>query len=114
MAALHAGITERFNCEVCEQNPEFKIRYGCESCAATNRSVFEIESFDTVYSFHNCPLLFISKSAKSFYNRYIYQKDYPSAPMPEYDNVSARWVQSHKIYEQSYFKYCDIVRESKK
>ena len=52
-----------------------------------------------ILRYWNCPLNFLPEQVTEFARRFRYQKDFPSAPMPDYDTVSRRWVLAYQYYE---------------
>ena len=52
-----------------------------------------------ILRFWNCPINFIPESVVEFTRQYRYYKDFPSAPMPEYEEVPKRWILSYQYYE---------------
>lgn len=70
---------------------------------------FEEVDGDVKYRYWMCPMNFIPGSIVKFNRIYVYQKNYPSAPMPSFIDVSPRFLLASQYYES---KYAEYVKEA--
>ena len=73
--------------------------WGCEKKAQMAIPPLEEIENGIHYRYWNCPGKFISDSVESFFLIYRYHKDFPSAPMPNVHDVSARFFMAYRYYE---------------
>lgn len=53
----------------------------------------------------NCPIKFVPDSVWQFLSLHAYHKDFPSAPMPAYREVSSRFFQAYTFYNSKYNQF---------
>ena len=66
---------------------------------------FEETESDTKVRYWMCPIKFIPDSIMRFNKVYVYHKNYPSAPMPAYSEVSPRFLMASQYYDAKYSEY---------
>lgn len=70
---------------------------------------FEETAGDIRSRYWMCPMRFIPSSVYEFNRLYVYHKNYPSAPMPAYHDVSPRFMLASQYYD---VKYSEYVKEA--
>jgi len=63
------------------------------------------------YVYWNCPKKFIPNAIYAWYEEYMYQKNFPSAPMPAYKDVSNKFLMAYTLYEATLAEYKELMRE---
>lgn len=91
-------------CNLCEVNPNLKETWGCVTKTRMSVPTFEEIENNTHFRYWNCPMKFMSDSIYKFFLVYNYYKDFPSAAMPSFSDVSARFFTAYKYYEN---KLCE-------
>lgn len=86
-------------CSKCESNPKLKEAWGCEGKAKLDRPLAIEIVGEKTFKYWSCPKKFIPLSIWNFYDIYQYYKSFPSASMPEYNNVSKRFWLACKVLE---------------
>lgn len=75
-----------------------KKLFGCESKATDPTIEVNEEGAEKIF-YWTCPIKLIPKNIIDFMNMYYYYKNYQSAPMPDYNNVSKRFLLASAYYE---------------
>jgi hypothetical protein len=102
---VHTGVIARFNCAECQKTPELKKRWGCDGFTA-ERAIYEEQREDgDIDRYWNCPLLFVPESVIEWFKSYKYYSRFPSAPMPDYEHVSQRFLAAVDIYENKLIEW---------
>ena len=81
--------------------------WGCDAPGLIYGGVWRDDE-GTVYG--QCPLKFIPKSIYQFLQIYDYYKQFPSAPMPDYDRVSVRLLSAWRYLDSKIHLYQKEVR----
>lgn len=55
-----------------------------------------------IVQYWSCPMAFITNSAISYWERRCYQEQYPSAPMPVFEQLSPRYAEADRVYNSAY------------
>lgn len=61
----------------------------------------EMQEGEELLRFRNCPVKFIPASVTEFAVLYRYHKEFPSAKMPSYANLSMRFRKAWQVYQSS-------------
>ena len=84
--------------------------WGCNEKTQMSVPTFVEVEEDMEKVYFNCPRKFIPSSIVDFIWRINYYKDFPGAGMPSYDEVSPRFQQAFRLYNQ----YCIEALKEKK
>ena len=108
---MHAGIfKDRYQCVKCSLNPNLKHAWGCDEKAQTAIPTFEYVEADVHYKFWRCPVKFVPNSIGKFFTILNYHKEFPSAAMPNLQNLSARFYLAHLYYGHYFREYEELKR----
>ena len=116
LAGLCSGIWGKIGkCDECGKNKNLRDVWGCQNKTRLERGyvVRELKD-DTILHYVNCPVKYISDAVWNFYDMYNYYKEFPSAAMPEYSNVSPRFWQAHKLFSNKLNEFTAEMMKEKK
>jgi hypothetical protein len=103
MAAVRSGML-RMNCNSCRQQPDLKKLYGCNGRSLRPADV-ETEG-NVMTRYWNCPLQFVPSSIWEFIKIFIYHTEqFPSAPMPGYQDVNPKFLQACTYYKMKFAEF---------
>lgn len=110
IARLHSGAFRNlYQCARCKSNPKLRDAWGCETKTQMYEPTFEEIEGEKKMRYWMCPMKFIPESIMHFNKIYVYHKNYPSAPMPAYNDVSPRFLMASQYYDG---KYAEYVKEA--
>ena len=85
--------------------------WGCEKKTQMSVPTFEEIENGEHNRYWNCPMKFIPESLYKFFMLYNYHKDFPSAQMPSFPNLSNRFLIAYKYYEMKLNEFKMLVME---
>jgi hypothetical protein len=96
---LRAGFFKgKFRCNDCTRNPGNKETWGCHGRIKGRQPIAKEDEDGIRYNYFSCPVRFIPASLTSFISLLDFYRDFPSAKMPDFDNVSMRFFMAYRYY----------------
>lgn len=97
---MNAGVfgSKLYRCTECASNPKLKDVWGCEKKTKLKQPTFKDMINGVLYQYWNCPVKFIPNSVYEFLRIKNFYSRYPGASMPDFENISPRFLLMDEIY----------------
>lgn len=115
MAGYHTGALHRYNCQLCLNDPAGKG--ALDGCLWTGGRTeltqpCVLQDDEVNYILWNCPIHFVPNSIMEFYDEYKFYKDFPSARMPEFNEINHKFLEAYRYYEHCHGEFSSEVHKN--